>query len=105
MSDVDQSPDSLPEKGEQGEHSATNEVAPGDVPVKSGQRQRIGILDTEPHNSRIRPEGLTPQQQALREATIKRFKSNKVKAFVAKQIKYINANRQVADGIRFLFDE
>ncbi|WP_415883515.1 hypothetical protein [Neptuniibacter sp. QD34_54] len=69
------------------------------------KRKRIGLLDTEPRNSRIKPEGLTAQQQALREAAINQFKSNKIKAFIAKQVKHINSNRQVADGIRFLFDE
>lgn len=72
---------------------------------KAVKRQRIGLLDTEPKNSAIRPEGLTPHQQALREAAIKKFKSNKVKSFIAKQVKHINSSRQVADGIRFLFDE
>ena len=36
---------------------------------------------------------------------MREFKSRKAKKFVEKQVQYINANRQVADGIKILFDE
>tara|TARA_Y100000782_G_scaffold52491_1_gene58393 strand:- start:5353 stop:5772 length:420 start_codon:yes stop_codon:yes gene_type:complete len=70
-----------------------------------GKRKGIGQVTTEPKSIKAEPSELTPQQQALRQAVITEFRSKKIKSFVAKQVKHINANRQVADGIRFLFDE
>lgn len=71
----------------------------------AGRRKGIGLVTTEPKSIKSEPKELTPQQQALRTAVITEFRSKKIKSFVAKQVKHINANRQVADGIRFLFDE
>ena len=69
-----------------------------------GQRQKIGLVDTEPKNAAVRPEGLTVLQAALRDAVIKQFKSNKIKAYIATQARYVNTSRQIGEGIRFLFD-
>jgi hypothetical protein len=73
--------------------------------LRPDRRKKIGLIDTEPKRSDVRPEGLTPRQQALREAVINNFKANKVRSYIAKQISYINSSRQVAEGIAFLFDE
>lgn len=73
--------------------------------TKISKRKYIGIADTEPSNSEVKQKWLTPQQQALREAAIKKFKSNKVKTYIAKQLRYINSNSQLADGVGYLFDE
>ena len=73
--------------------------------MQSGDRKKIGLIDTEPKSSSQTPEGLTTRQQALREAAIKNFKANKVKAYIAKQVKHVNVNRQIGDGIRFLLDK
>ncbi len=70
-----------------------------------GSRKKIGLVTSESGSARHKPEGLTDAQQVLREATINHFKANKVKAYITKNIRYVNSNRQVADGIRFLFDE
>ena len=70
-----------------------------------GQRQKIGLLDTEPKRIGHTPEGLTPQQQALREAVINRFTVNKVNRYITEQIEHINYKHQLAAGIRQLFDE
>ncbi len=75
------------------------------LPSQLGTRKKIGIVTSESESSQKNLEGLTPAQHALREAAINHFKANKVKAFITKQIRYVNSNRQVADGIRFLFDE
>ncbi|MFO0752037.1 MAG: hypothetical protein U0411_01760 [Thermodesulfovibrionales bacterium] len=69
-----------------------------------GKRQKIGPTDSEPKSAEATPEGLTALQTALREAIIKQFKSNKVKAYIATQVKYVNTSRQIGEGIRFLFD-
>jgi len=70
-----------------------------------GTREKIGVIDPEPKSRDDTAKVLTPRQQALREATINHFKSNKLKAYIAKQIEYINPNRQIGESIRFLFDE
>ncbi len=77
----------------------------GKLSSQLGTREKIGIVSSDSRSSEKNLEGLTEAQHALREATINHFKSNKVKAYITKQIRHINSNRQVADGIRILFDE
>ncbi len=69
-----------------------------------GGREIIGLVGTEPKNTSITPEGLNPQQAALRDAAIRNFKSNKAKKFISGQLRYINASEQLGEGIKFLFD-
>jgi hypothetical protein len=83
----------------------TKSTEPGQPMRQVGSRKKIGLVDTEPRNAQQKVEGLTPAQQALREAAINHFKTNKLKAFIAKQIEYVNSNRQIGEAIRFLFDE
>lgn len=71
---------------------------------RPGQRQKIGPTDSEPKSAAATPEGLNTLQTALRDAIIKQFKSNKIKAYVATQVRYVNTSRQIGEGIRFLFD-
>jgi hypothetical protein len=73
--------------------------------LQLGNRKKIGLIDGEPKAIVNTPEGLTPHQQALREAVIKRFQYNRVNRYLTEQIKHINYKEQLADGIRFLFDE
>ena len=73
--------------------------------LQQKKRKKIGLIDTEPQNSIKSIEGLTGPQQALREAAIKNFKANKIKAYIEKQIEHINVNQQIGEGIRFLFDK
>ncbi len=68
-------------------------------------REKIGTITSEAGSTRKKPEGLSDAQNALREATINHFKANKVKSYITKNIRSINSNRQVAESIRFLFDE
>ena len=72
---------------------------------KTWPRQKLGPVDGHPVTTHPDVEKLTPQQRALREALLREFKSRRAKKFVEKQIQYINANRQVAEGIKILFDE
>lgn len=69
------------------------------------RRARIGPVQGDPVTTHPDLDRLTPQQRALREALLREFKSRRAKKFVEKQIQYINANRQVAEGIKILFDE
>jgi hypothetical protein len=70
-----------------------------------GTRRRLGPIDGKPVTTHPDLDRLTPQQRGLREALLREFKARKVKKFVEKQVQYINGNRQVADGIKILFDE
>lgn len=84
------------------------EIKPDEIkqtPVQTGMREKIGTITSELASTKHKPEGLSEAQNALREATISHFKANKVRSFVTKHVQFINSNRQVADGIRFLFDE
>jgi hypothetical protein len=68
-------------------------------------RRKIGPIDGNPVTTVPNLDALTPHQRALRLAVINEFKAKKLKKFVEKQVEHINANRQVAEGIKFLFDE
>jgi hypothetical protein len=70
-----------------------------------GNREKIGRIDTEPKAISSVPEGLTPQEQEMREAVLQRFNAKKVSEYITDQMKHINSNQDLADGIRFLFDE
>lgn len=70
-----------------------------------GRRKKIGPIDGDPVTTHPDLDKLTPYQRGLREALLREFKARKVKKFVEKQVKYINANRQVAEEIKILFDE
>ncbi len=70
-----------------------------------GDRDKIGMVDTEPKGVSVTPEGLTPQQALMREAAIRYFKTNKIKAYIAGQMEYVNGSLQLGEAIKFLFDE
>lgn len=73
--------------------------------AKPGRRKRLGPIDGSPVTAKPDLESLTPQQRALRLAVLQEFKAKKVKQFIEKQVEHINTNRQLAEGIQFLFDE
>jgi hypothetical protein len=70
-----------------------------------GNRPRLGPIDGSPVTKKPNLDALSPQQRALRLAVIHEFKAKKVKKFVEKQVEHINTNRQLVEGIKFLFDE
>jgi hypothetical protein len=72
---------------------------------KPGIRPKLGAIQGEPVTKRPNLEALTPRQRALRLAVIREFKAKKVKKFVEKQVQHLNTNRQIIEGIKFLFDE
>ena len=79
--------------------------ATGSTDLQEGQRPRIGPIQGEPVTTHPDLENLSPYQRGLREALLREFKARKVKKFVEKQVKHINANRQIAEEIKILFDE
>lgn len=77
-----------------------------DTPVeKTPSRQRLSPVPENPQTERPDPSLLSPHQQALRTAVVDAFNAKKARRFVERQVKHISTNRDLADGIKFLFDE
>lgn len=72
--------------------------------AEEGDRDKIGLVETEPKSTSITPEGLNPRQAAMREAAVRHFKSNKSKAYISGQLKHVNSREQLGQAIKFLFD-
>lgn len=65
-------------------------------------------LSPAPQDAEIgRPDAaqMSTQQRALRAAMMDAFNAKKARRFLERQVKHINVNRELADGIKFLFDE
>ena len=74
-------------------------------PKPPGTRPKLGFIDGNPVTKAPNLDALKPYQRELRLAVIQEFKAKKVKKFAEKQVEHINTNRQLAEGIKFLFDE
>jgi hypothetical protein len=72
---------------------------------RPGTRSKLGPVQGDPVNKKPNLAALTPRQRALRLAVIREFKAKKVRKFVEKQVEHLNTNRQIVEGIKFLFDE
>ena len=70
-----------------------------------GTRSKLGPVQGNPVTTHPDLDSLTPRQRALRLAIIREFKAKKVKKFLEKQVEHLNTNRQLVEGIKFLFDE
>lgn len=88
-------------------HPQAQAAGSADVSVarRPGARLRLGPIDGDPITKAARLDQLTPHQRALRLAVLQEFKAKKVRKFIEKQVEHINTNRQIAEGIKFLFDE
>ncbi|MCX5901718.1 MAG: hypothetical protein NTX06_13485 [Proteobacteria bacterium] len=73
------------------------------IPLEN--RQETGLIDHEPTSLNQTSKEPTKLQKLLREATVNRFKANRVKAYISDQVDFINFNRQIADSTRILFDD
>lgn len=71
----------------------------------SETRTRLSPSGENPETGRRDPSSLSPQQQALRRAMVDAFNAKKARRFLERQVKHISTNRDLADGIKFLFDE
>ena len=72
---------------------------------RAGTRKRLGPIDGSPVTKVPNLSALSSQQRALRLAALQEFEAKKVKKFFEKQVEHINTNRQLVEGIKFLFDE
>lgn len=84
--------------------AADGGVSDAPMPDKP-KRERLTAVPESPQTRRPDPSLLSPHQQALRSAVIDAFNAKKARKFVEKQVKHISTNRDLADGIKFLFDE
>jgi len=73
-------------------------------PEESG-RKRLSPAPLNPETGRPDATLMSPQQRALRAAMMDAFNAKKARRFLERQVKHINVNRDLADGIKFLFDE
>ena len=69
------------------------------------RRERLSPARSDPATGRPDPTLLKPHQAALRQAVVDAFNAKKARKFLQKQVHHISANRELADGIKFLFDE
>jgi len=68
-------------------------------------RKRLSPSPENPETGRRDPSYLSPHQRALRTAMIDAFNAKKARRFLERNVKHISVNRDLADGIKFLFDE
>lgn len=76
-----------------------------DQKIKPGTREKIGLIDTDPESGKNTPADLPEGLKVLRQATVNKFRSSMVRAYIEEQMEYVNLNRQVAGSIKFFLDE
>ena len=92
----------------------TTNAESGDSPATEGQgsaaspppkkRERLSPV---PLNERgmVDPSRMAPHQAALRQSVVDSFNAKKARNFLQRQVNHIAASRELASGIKFLFDE
>ena len=68
-------------------------------------RKRLSPVPENPQTRRPDPALLSPHQRALRAAVVDAFNSKKARRFMERHVNHISVNRDIAEGIKFLFDE
>lgn len=68
-------------------------------------RKRLSPSAENPETGRLDPSSLTPHQSALRTAMMEAFNAKKARRYIERNVNHININRDLAEGIKFLFDE
>lgn len=59
----------------------------------------------DPATGRPDPGKLNAHQAALRQAVVDTFNAKKARSFLQKHVHHISVNRELSEGIKFLFDE
>lgn len=85
---------------------------PGDAPEDGAaepaaghpHRERLSPVPLDARG-RIDPSKMNPNQAALRQSVVDSFNAKKARSFLQRQVKHINASRELAKDIHFLFDE
>jgi hypothetical protein len=68
-------------------------------------RKKLSPVPENPETGRPDPSRLAPHQLALRTAMIDAFNAKKARRFLERHVQHISTNRDLAEGIKFLFDE
>lgn len=68
-------------------------------------RKKLSPVPENPETGRPDPSMLDPHAQALRKAMLDAFNAKKARRFLERHVKHISTNRDLADGVKFLFDE
>jgi len=71
----------------------------------TSHRQRLSPSPEDPETGRRDSTKLSPHQRALRTAMMDAFNAKKARRFVERNVQHIATNRDLAEGIKFLFDE
>jgi hypothetical protein len=80
-------------------------AASDDILVKRFDGQRLSPVSIDPQTQRADASSLEPHQQALRQAMLNVFTAHKARRSLERQVQHISANRNLAEGIKFLFDD
>jgi len=82
-----------------------SDTSPAPPKFDSPERKRLSPSAENPETGRRDPSSLTPHQRALRTAMVDAFNAKKARRFLERHVNHINTNRDLAEGIKFLFDE
>jgi hypothetical protein len=74
-------------------------------PAPGSPRKRLTPVPENPQTRRPDPSLLSPHQRALRTAVVDAFNAKKARRFMERHVNHISVNRDIAEGIKFLFDE
>lgn len=74
-------------------------------PPAAAPRKRLTPVPENPQTRRPDPSLLSPHQKALRTAVVDAFNAKKARRFMERHVNHISVNRDIAEGIKFLFDE
>lgn len=88
-------------------HDPTEPVTPegAEAPAPGTPRPRLSPAPINPDTGRPDPSKLTPHQRALRTAMVEAFNAKKARKFLERNVQHISTHRDLAEGIKFLFDE
>ena len=78
------------------------ETKPG---VPSFGAVRLSPVPVNPETQRPDPTKLAPHQEALRQAMLNVFTAQKARRSLERQVQHISPNRNLAEGIKLLFDD
>src|SRR5450631_3442151 len=75
------------------------------TPPKIARGARLSPVPVNPETQRPDPTMLTQHQEALRQAMINVFTAQKARRSLERQVEHISPNRNLAEGIKILFDD
>jgi hypothetical protein len=75
------------------------------TPPKITRGKRLSPVPVNPETQRPDPTMLTQHQEALRQAMINVFTAQKARRSLERQVEHISPNRNLAEGIKILFDD